>query len=132
MKNLNETNKSSARMIKLKLVTLEILPYLKAGHLLEIILGLNSEEIITFLAGTQEHIRKWGWVVTPQGWVNWPDTQKRIYRNDRSIEWKGHQVHGMVEGYKTFAVLPFEEEWSIIHNKSIVRQEKQNKLYETI
>jgi len=81
---------------------------------------------------TQEHIRKWGWMVTPQGWVNWPDVQKRIYRNDRSIEWKGHQVHGMVEGYKTFAVLPIEEDWSIIHNKTIQRQEQQNNRYTQI
>jgi hypothetical protein len=35
----------------------------------------------------------------------------------------------MVEGYKTFATLPFEEEWSIIHNKTIDRQENQNERY---
>jgi len=27
---------------------------------------------------TQEHIQRWGWKVTQQGWVNWPDAQKRI------------------------------------------------------
>ena len=46
---------------------------------------------------TQEHIRKWGWNVNEKGWVNWPDPQKRIYKNDPSIQWSGHQVHGMVE-----------------------------------
>jgi len=81
---------------------------------------------------TQEHIQKWGWRVTEQGWVNWPDAQKRIYKNTPDIKWSGHQVHGMVDGYKTYIVLPFEEEWSIIHNKTIERQEKQNDRYDQI
>jgi hypothetical protein len=81
---------------------------------------------------TQEHIQMWGWDVNEKGWVNWPDPQKRVYKNDPNIQWSGHQVHGMVEGYKTYAILPFEEEWSIIHNKTIDRQEKQNERYTKI
>jgi hypothetical protein len=81
---------------------------------------------------TQEHIQRWGWNVNENGWVNWPDAQKRIYKNNSNIKWAGHQVHGMVEGYKTYVTLPFEEEWSIIHNKSIDRQEKQNERYSKI
>jgi hypothetical protein len=81
---------------------------------------------------TPEHIQKWGWNVNEQGWVNWPDAQKRIYKNTPEIKWSGHQVHGMVEGYKTFATLPFTEEWSIIHNKTIDRQENQNERYTKI
>ena len=78
---------------------------------------------------TENHIKQWGWRVTEQGWVNWPDTQKRIYRNIPDIKWSGHQVHGMVDGYKTFVSLPESEEWSIIHNKTLDRQEKQNERY---
>ena len=81
---------------------------------------------------TQDHIKRWNWRVTQQGWVNWPDAQKRIYRNTPNIKWSGHQVHGMVEGYKTYASLPFEQEWSIIHNKTLERQEKQNDRYDQI
>jgi hypothetical protein len=81
---------------------------------------------------TPEHIQKWGWNVNEQGWVNWPDAQKRVYKNTPEIKWSGHQVHGMVEGYKTFATLPFTEEWSIIHNKTIDRQENQNERYTKI
>lgn len=81
---------------------------------------------------TPEHIQKWGWNVNEQGWVNWPDAQKRVYKNTPEIQWSGHQVHGMVEGYKTFATLPFSEEWSIIHNKTIDRQENQNERYTKI
>jgi hypothetical protein len=81
---------------------------------------------------TPEHIQKWGWNVNEKGWVNWPDTQKRIYKNDPNIKWTGHQVHGMVTGYKSFADLPLAEEWSIIHNKTIDRQEQQNERYTKI
>ena len=31
---------------------------------------------------TQEHIDKWGWKVTDQGWINFPDPQFRVYRNN--------------------------------------------------
>ena len=78
---------------------------------------------------TEQHVKQWGWHVNEQGWVNWPDAQKRIYRNTPEIKWSGHQVHGMVDGYKTFANLPLSEEWSIIHNKTINRQENQNERY---
>jgi hypothetical protein len=81
---------------------------------------------------TQEHIQKWGWNVNEKEWVNWPDPQKRIYKNDPSIKWSGHQIHGMVSGYKTYAALPLSEEWSIIHNKTIDRQENQNERYSKI
>ena len=78
---------------------------------------------------TEEHIQKWKWNVNEKGWVNWPDQQKRIYKNTPNIKWSGHKVHGMVQGYSTFAVLPLEERFCIYHNKHIERQEKQNKRY---
>ena len=34
---------------------------------------------------TNEHIQQWGWNVNEKGWVNWPDQQKRIYKNNREI-----------------------------------------------
>ena len=80
---------------------------------------------------TQEHINKWGWKVTDQGWINFPDPQFRVYRNDGKIKWK-NKVHEVLEGYKTISHLPTEEEWCLIHEKDIKRQEKQNKLYENL
>jgi len=81
---------------------------------------------------TKEHIAKWNWSLNDKGWVNWPDYQKRIYRNDPNIKWSGHQVHGMVDGYDTYAVLPEQEEFCIYHNKEIQRQEQQNDRYQQI
>jgi hypothetical protein len=81
---------------------------------------------------TNEHIFNWKWKVNSQGWVNWPDPQKRIYKNDKKIKWTGHQVHGMISDFNTYAVLPFIEEYSIEHNKTINKQETQNHRYSQI
>jgi flagellar motor switch protein FliG len=57
MQNLVQTNPDAARGIKIRLVTIEIMPYLKDGHLLEIILGMERDDLLAFLVGTREHIR---------------------------------------------------------------------------
>ena len=92
---------------------------------------LMVSRINTVKGITQEHINKWGWKVTDQGWINFPDPQFRVYRNDKKIKWK-NKVHEILEGYKTISHLPTEEEWCLIHEKSIERQEKQNSFYSTL
>ena len=89
---------------------------------------------INLVAGlTPEHIRAWGWNVNEKGWVNFPDPQKRIYKNSPEIQWRDPedqpQVHGMVTGYKTITSLPFDESFCLIHTKTIQKQEYQNKTY---
>jgi len=64
-------------------------------------------------------------------WVNWPDMQWRIYKNDSKMQWQGN-VHEKITGHKTFAELPAEEAYALYHPKGIERQEKQNKFYEDI
>ena len=80
---------------------------------------------------TQEHIKKWGWRVNEQGWVNWPDYQGRIWRNRPNIMWK-NKVHEVLTGYKEHTYLPPEEEFCFYHPKDIGRQEKQNEFYQGI
>ena len=80
---------------------------------------------------TEEHIRKWGWVVDNKGRVNWPDLQWRIFKNNKFIRWK-NKVHEVIEGYQTHAILPLEEEFALYHHKDIERQEKQNAYYNTL
>lgn len=78
---------------------------------------------------TKEHIQKWGWNVDPYGRVNWPDLQSRICKNKPELVWSG-KVHERIQGYKTVSRLP--EQFYLQHPKTIEKQEKQNKLYETI
>ena len=80
---------------------------------------------------TQDHINKWRWQVNEEGWVNWPDYQGRIYKRSPMIEWKG-KVHERIEGMKKYSHLPSKEEFAFHHPKTIDRQERQNKFYETI
>lgn len=80
---------------------------------------------------TQQHIRQWRWMVNEKGWVNFPDYQWRIYRNDPSIKWK-NKVHEVIEGHKTSTLLPAEEAYCLYHPKTIDRQERQNNYYDTL
>ena len=80
---------------------------------------------------TDEHITKWGWRVSEDGWVNFPDWQMRVYRNKDDIYWI-KPVHEQLKGYTKFANLPAEEKFCLYHPKDIGRQEQQNKFYDTI
>ena len=80
---------------------------------------------------TPEHIQKWGWNVNEKGWVNFPDSQWRIYKNNPEIKWK-NKVHEVLEGYDRYSELPHNEELCLIHEKTIERQEKQNNYYNTL
>lgn len=77
---------------------------------------------------TTSHVKKWGWNLNENGWVNWPDVQTRLYRRTSEIHWVG-KVHERIVGYNTMSVLPFEEIFSLYHPKDIERQEKQNEYY---
>ena len=87
--------------------------------------------INTVIGLTEGHIRKWGWGVDLNGWVNFPDYQWRIYKNNPNIKWK-NKVHEVLEGFKTISVLPAEEYCSLYHPKTITKQERQNNYYDTL
>mgnify|MGYP003126810017 FL=1 len=80
---------------------------------------------------TDEHIQKWRWNVNEQGWVNWPDLQMRIYKNDERIKWQ-NKVHEVIVGTESHTQLPLDESFAIYHPKAIDRQEKQNEYYSTL
>jgi glycosyltransferase involved in cell wall biosynthesis len=80
---------------------------------------------------TQEHLDKWGWKLDEKGRNCWPDYQWRIYKNSPDIRWK-NKVHEVLEGFKTYAPLPSEEQFSLLHYKEISRQEKQNNYYNSL
>ena len=104
---------------------------------LHTILEMNEVDLVwiprvnTVEGLTEEHIRKWGWRVTENGWVNYPDYQARIFRNDEKIRWR-KPVHEHIWGCKTYAHLPPHEELSLYHHKTIDKQEQQNRLYSDI
>jgi len=80
---------------------------------------------------TQQHIQQWGWSVNEEGWVNFPDWQGRIFKNRPNIKWE-KPVHEMIIGFQTYAHLPMEKPFCMLHYKTINNQEKQNELYARI
>jgi glycosyltransferase involved in cell wall biosynthesis len=80
---------------------------------------------------TDEHIKQWGWQVDKQNRINFPDLQWRIYRNTSSIKWV-NKVHEKLEGFDVYTHLPLEPEFSLLHLKTIEKQEKQNNYYNTL
>jgi glycosyltransferase involved in cell wall biosynthesis len=75
---------------------------------------------------TPEHIQRWGWNVNEKDWVNFPDYQTRIVKNEPEINWE-NKVHERLVGFKLYASLP--DEYCLIHPKDIKRQERQNDFY---
>jgi hypothetical protein len=81
---------------------------------------------------TEKHIQKWGWNVNEKGWVNFPDVQTRIYKNNpETIGWSG-KVHERIVGFQSYTNFPSDEVYCIIHPKTIDRQERQNSYYDTL
>ncbi len=80
---------------------------------------------------TEFHMNLWKWRQTEQGWINFPDYQARVFKNAEHIKWVG-KVHEIIQGAKTYSHLPPQEELTLKHEKDIVRQEIQNKLYDDI
>lgn len=80
---------------------------------------------------TEEHIRRWKWQVNERGWINFPDYQPRILQNSSKIQWI-NKVHEVLYGHTSYGFFPIEEEYCILHNKNIKRQEAQNSLYSNI
>jgi len=107
---------------------IDVLPQVLEHNQVDVIMvpRINTVEGLT-----PQHVSKWGWRVDENGYVNFPDYQWRIYRNTESIRWK-NRVHETLDGYKTLSHLPRNPEWCLLHPKTIERQERQNKYYETL
>lgn len=78
---------------------------------------------------TDEYIKKWGWNVNEDGYINYPDVQSRIYLNTETIYWTG-KVHEKITGFKSFAYL--SDDLYLLHHKTIEKQIKQNSFYDRL
>lgn len=85
---------------------------------------------------TEEWAMKFGFRVNEQDYINYPDWQGRIYKNEYPrIHWK-NSVHERLEGFDTYSFLPDDldmaEHMAIIHRKTLDKQIKQNQKYDGI
>ena len=66
IQSLEELNPDSARIVKNKLVSVDTLKFLRDGQLLEVILSLKHDELIQFLKGAPDDVRKTIFMKSPK------------------------------------------------------------------
>ena len=82
---------------------------------------------------TAEHAKQWGWPLDTSPTYQrlraaWPDYQWRIFKNAPHIRFQ-KRLHERIDGFKSYALLPAEEEWALYHDKTIETQIKTNIRY---
>lgn len=93
---------------------------------------LRVPRINVVRGATPEQIAQWGWTIDANGYVNYPDHQPRIARNNGRIRWQ-NKVHEKFTGYRARKKLPWRDfSYCLLHVKTVQRQEEQNRLYDTI
>ena len=85
-----------------------------------------------FIGVTEDDAKRWGWNIdNPNKWINWNtgDYQNRIFKRDYpNIKWIG-KLHERVVGAKKYTDLPKEEDYALLHTKTIERQRATNERY---
>ena len=108
---------------------LDVLPsILKENPTTDVFLVPRVNEVLGI---TQSHLGQWGCNMNDKGWINWPDYQTRILQNNPKIKWTS-KVHEVLVGHDKYSALPTNPEYALWHPKSIIRQEFQNKFYESL
>lgn len=80
---------------------------------------------------TEKYIGEMNWTVNDKGYINFPDYQARIIKNNKKIFWK-NKVHEVFYGNANDMRLPEDFSLSLIHKKTFEKQQKQNEFYETL
>lgn len=85
---------------------------------------------INLLTGnvTEEHIKEFNFNLNEKGWINFPDYQPRIFKNSPNIKWI-NKVHEQLIGSTRTGKLSPQEQFSIMHVKTIEKMWKQHMYY---
>ncbi len=104
-------------------------PYLRRNRFIDC---FRVPRINLIHGATPAQIEQWGWKIDANGYVNYPDHQPRIARNNGRIRWR-NKVHEKFTGYRIRKKLPHADTtYCLLHVKTVGRQEQQNRLYDTI
>jgi len=80
---------------------------------------------------TEEWLQKCNFKINEAWWINWPDFQGRIFKNDPSIRWESG-LHEKVMGAKKPIGLDQNPLIALWHIKSVERQTKQDEFYKQL
>jgi hypothetical protein len=78
---------------------------------------------------TKWHVVKWNWNMDSLGRINYPDYQGRVYKSN--LRWI-NKIHERIDCPKEKIAYLDDEDYAILHYKTIERQEQQNTFYEKI
>ena len=73
---------------------------------------------------TREWIEKYKFITNDLDWINWPDYQGRIFKNDENIKWS-RGLHEVVSGTSKIVQLQADPKISLWHIKSIEKQDNR-------
>jgi hypothetical protein len=65
------------------------------------------------------------------GWINFPDYQGRYYKNNGKIKWE-NDVHERLTGSDNIAKVDAKPLVSLLHIKTVERQDKQGEYYDSL
>jgi Glycosyl transferase family 2. len=65
------------------------------------------------------------------GWINFPDYQGRYYKNDGSVKWES-DLHEKLVGGEKVARVDAKPLVSLLHIKTVERQDKQGEYYDSL
>ena len=65
------------------------------------------------------------------GWINYPDYQGRYYKNNGEIKWE-NDLHERLSGSEKVARLDAKPLVSLLHIKTVERQDKQGEYYDSL
>jgi len=81
---------------------------------------------------TESDIKTWNWDVNEKQYVNFPDYQNRIFKLGKNIRWQ-NKIHEILVNFKRVKKMPSKnEDYCLVHIKSIDRQRRQNAFYDTL
>jgi glycosyltransferase involved in cell wall biosynthesis len=80
---------------------------------------------------TVEWLKKRNFIINDFGWINWPDYQGRVYKNQPSIKY-GNKLHEQIIGATRPVRLDANPNISLWHIKSVEKQDLQDSLYKDI
>lgn len=81
---------------------------------------------------TESDIKTWNWDVNEKQYVNFPDYQNRIFKLGNNIRWQ-NKIHEILVNFKRVKKMPSKnEDYCLVHIKSIDRQRSQNAFYDSL
>ncbi len=125
MRNLAANNQDSYRSIKSKLVTVNMLPYLKDGHLLELILGMEREDLLIFLKQVDDSIKDLLLSKAPEeladSWIE--DLESMVTSDDQSYRLVEMKVLNRIRSLASNGVINLSDINGLIFDETDVTSE---------